>query len=261
MERNNNEYPILAEMADRFNSSNREVAALVNAALKYLRLLTPENTLIHSKAAFLKLGIATPRRVAEQFLRGREMQLIFESTPGCLLKFNIKFKFKFTKNILTNLLPFPTTYLFESSFSTLLQIKTSSRNKLKVENDLRCALTNTFSCIMFDSRRDRTKIIREVQNLESNQEIKCTEVEEHYTIVEEPGSNYIDHLIPNSGRAQDVAKELISFIHDNRSMESLQALGYERLSNKYRKTFGYYQNNRSCSASSTTVVSLHASFE
>ena len=42
-----------------------------------------------STPAFLKLG------VAEQFLRGREMQLIFESTPGCLLKFNIKFKFKF----------------------------------------------------------------------------------------------------------------------------------------------------------------------
>ena len=48
-----------------------------------------------------------------------------------------------TKNILTNLLPFPTTYLCESGFSTLLQIKTSSRNKLKVEDDFRCALTNT----------------------------------------------------------------------------------------------------------------------
>ena len=33
--------------------------------------------------------------VAEQFLRGPEIQLIFESTPGCLLKLNIKFKFKF----------------------------------------------------------------------------------------------------------------------------------------------------------------------
>ena len=153
MERNNNEYPILAEMADRFNSSNREVAALVNAALKDLRLLTPENTLIHSK-------------VYRERMRAR---------------------------------------------LTAKQISST--------------IHHTFSCIMFDGRRDRTKIIREVQNLESNQEIKCTEVEEHYTIVEEPGSNYIDHLIPNSGRAQDVAKELISFIHDNRSKESLQALG------------------------------------
>ena len=48
-----------------------------------------------------------------------------------------------TKNILTNLLPFPITYLCESGFSTLLQIKTNSRNKLKVEDDLRCALTNS----------------------------------------------------------------------------------------------------------------------
>ena len=48
-----------------------------------------------------------------------------------------------TKSILKNMLPFPTTYLCESGFSTLLQIKTSSRNKLKVEDDLRCALANT----------------------------------------------------------------------------------------------------------------------
>ena len=37
-----------------------------------------------------------------------------------------------TKSILKNLLPFPTTYLCESGFSTMLQITTSSRNKLKV---------------------------------------------------------------------------------------------------------------------------------
>ena len=36
-------------MADRFNSSNREVAALVNASLKDLNLLTTDNTIIHSK--------------------------------------------------------------------------------------------------------------------------------------------------------------------------------------------------------------------
>ena len=36
-------------MADRFNSSNREVTTLVNVALKDLNLLTTDNTLIDSK--------------------------------------------------------------------------------------------------------------------------------------------------------------------------------------------------------------------
>ena len=46
-----------------------------------------------------------------------------------------------TRIVLRKLLPFATTYLWESSFSTLLQIKTSTRNRLKVEDDLRCALS------------------------------------------------------------------------------------------------------------------------
>ena len=42
------------------------------------------------------------------------------------------------------LLPFSSTYLCESAFSTLVIIKSKSRNKLSnVEADLRCALTNT----------------------------------------------------------------------------------------------------------------------
>ena len=41
------------------------------------------------------------------------------------------------------LLPFATTYLCESGFSTLLHIKTKERNRMKVEHDMRLALSNT----------------------------------------------------------------------------------------------------------------------
>ena len=41
------------------------------------------------------------------------------------------------------LLPFATTYLCESGFSTLLHIKTKERNKMKVEHKMRLALLNT----------------------------------------------------------------------------------------------------------------------
>ena len=41
------------------------------------------------------------------------------------------------------LLPFATTYLCESGFSTLLHIKTKERNRMKVEHKMRLALLNT----------------------------------------------------------------------------------------------------------------------
>jgi hypothetical protein len=41
------------------------------------------------------------------------------------------------------LVPFASTYLCESGFSTLLQINTKARNRLDVQDDMRLALTNT----------------------------------------------------------------------------------------------------------------------
>ena len=44
---------------------------------------------------------------------------------------------------LRNLLPFASTYLCETGFSTLVNIKTKSRNRLDVQSDMRLALTAT----------------------------------------------------------------------------------------------------------------------
>ncbi|XP_076055191.1 zinc finger BED domain-containing protein 5-like [Oratosquilla oratoria] len=40
------------------------------------------------------------------------------------------------------LVPFASTYLYETGFSTLVNIKTKNRNRLDVGNDMRLALTN-----------------------------------------------------------------------------------------------------------------------
>jgi len=45
--------------------------------------------------------------------------------------------------VIRTLLPFSSTYLCESGFSALVNIKTKSRNKLDCKSDLRCALSAT----------------------------------------------------------------------------------------------------------------------
>ncbi|XP_053431246.1 protein ZBED8-like isoform X2 [Nycticebus coucang] len=48
-----------------------------------------------------------------------------------------------SETVLRLLLPFPTTYLCETAFSSLLVIKSKYRSRLVVEGDLRCALAKT----------------------------------------------------------------------------------------------------------------------
>ena len=52
---------------------------------------------------------------------------------------------KLAESASTILLPFPTTYLCESGVSSLLHMKTKSRNRLVAEDDLRCSLTCNFT--------------------------------------------------------------------------------------------------------------------
>ena len=65
---------------------------------------------------------------------------------------------KVTKKAIQGILPFVSTYLCESGFSTLLQIKTKRRNRLDVENDVRCALSNTFPRIHELSKKKRSQV-------------------------------------------------------------------------------------------------------
>ena len=62
---------------------------------------------------------------------------------------------------------------------------------------------------MFDSRRDKTLV--------SDDLMKSVEMEEHYVIMEEPGSKYIDHVSPISGKARDVVTEIQAIVSETES--------------------------------------------
>jgi len=50
---------------------------------------------------------------------------------------------RLVKRAMVALIPFATSYLCESGFSTLLTIKTKQRNRLDVKDDMRVALSQT----------------------------------------------------------------------------------------------------------------------
>lgn len=62
------------------------------------------------------------------------------------------------KKALRAFFPFVSTYLCESDFSTLLQIKSKQRNRLDMENDIRCSLSNISPRIMDFVRKKQTQI-------------------------------------------------------------------------------------------------------
>jgi hypothetical protein len=71
-------------------------------------------------------------------------------------------------------------------------------------------------CIGFDGKQDTTLV------MESKKRRKVKE--EHYVIVSYPNATYVDHVVPNSSRATDIAKEIISVITGTQSEESLLAV-------------------------------------
>jgi hypothetical protein len=75
---------------------------------------------------------------------------------------------------------------------------------------------NKLICIGFDGKRNNTLV--------KNRGIRRTVKEEHYIIVAFPQGKYVDHLIPDSGKACDVSKEILKTITNTGSMDSLRAV-------------------------------------
>ena len=71
-------------------------------------------------------------------------------------------------------------------------------------------------CIGFDGKQDIT--------LAETSGVRRKVKEEHYAIISYPDKKYIDHVMPESDKASDIAKEIISTITETNSLQTLSAV-------------------------------------
>ena len=71
-------------------------------------------------------------------------------------------------------------------------------------------------CLGFDGKIDLTL----TQAGSTRRKIK----EEHYVLVSFPSRSYVEHVVPASGKSEDISTELLSVIRGSRSEETLRAL-------------------------------------
>ena len=64
------------------------------------------------------------------------------------------------------------------------------------------------TAVYHDGRRDKTLVTKTVNGISRN----VVEVEEHISIIEEPGSRYLSHVTPKDGTGKEIAKSLFKTV-------------------------------------------------
>ena len=133
------------------NEIRQQLTMLKEKLKKYFPDFDPDSTINQAiKSPFLFL----PGKLELQSLKAEEeyIELINDwGNKNLLAEFGftdfwVKIRTQYPQlcnNVFKNLVSFPTTYLCECAFSTLVTIKSKARNRLSCEADLRVALSKT----------------------------------------------------------------------------------------------------------------------
>jgi hypothetical protein len=79
--------------------------------------------------------------------------------------------------------------------------------------------------LYFDGRKDKTLI----NTKDGSTHYRRTVVQEHVSLIEEPGSSYLGHVTPDNGSAKGVAHSIVRFLSDSKiSADKLVAVGCDR---------------------------------
>ena len=101
------------------------------------------------------------------------------------------------------------------------------RSKIRRERDhLRLTLRtkeseNSVHALYFDGKKDTTLF----KNKKNDKIYYDSHKEEHYVIVAEPNGEYITHVVPESGKAIDIAQAIYTAIDDNNMSSDLNIIG------------------------------------
>ena len=97
--------------------------------------------------------------------------------------------------------------------------RTSCRNKQRVEG---CLRSSKIEGLYFDARKDKTFIQYKV----STKYYRRIVVEEHISLIQEPGSKYVGHVVPATGSAANIMKSMLDFFEESDiDLSSLMAVG------------------------------------
>ncbi|XP_073969216.1 zinc finger BED domain-containing protein 5-like [Rhodnius prolixus] len=136
---------------------DKKIIMMITSVKEHLHMLADEISSYFPNLTDIPFALArspftvkvevVPESAQEEFIdliNNDAARTVFSTMP--LAKFWIKCLQLYpilSETVLCLLLPFPTTYLCETGFSSLLVIKSKYRSRLDVETDLRCALAKT----------------------------------------------------------------------------------------------------------------------
>lgn len=113
----------------------------------------------------------------------------------------------------------------KEDFSQVIDKSKIRREKIRNRTEIRKENLKSVEAlrgIYFDGRNDETLVIEKM----GSKQFRRTKKEEHYSLIKEPGSIYIGHVSPCSGKAIDIARSILSFLKENEfSLEDLDFVG------------------------------------
>ncbi|GBM30491.1 hypothetical protein AVEN_156251-1 [Araneus ventricosus] len=111
----------------------------------------------------------------------------------------------------------------DSDVSHVIDKNKIRREKQNVRAEL-CSKSDDFPLqgLYLDGRKDDTLVV----DLAHSKRFRRVKKEEHYSLIQEPGSVYIGHVTPTSGSYEDIVTSIISYLFGRGiSLEKLVVIG------------------------------------